>query len=440
MNTMPNILEQWDIPANGGPHPQDFSRQSNVRYWWRCPQGHQYTMSITDRLRARGCPYCAGVKVLVGFNDLKSRQPELIAQWDAVRNGSLKPDQITEGSSQKVWWKCEKGHSWKAAPYIRAKGHGCPYCANKQVLTGFNDLETVFPELAAQWHPAKNGEKTPRDVIATTHDAAWWLCKKGHAWRATVASRTRGCGCPVCANKVALPGFNDLKTNNPALAAQWHPTKNGTLRPENVTPSSGAKVWWLCEKGHAWQSMVSTRSLGAGCPVCANRQVLKGVNDLASCYPALAEQWHPEKNKALRPDQVPFGSNRPVWWQCEYGHEWKSVIAARIRGAGCPYCTNRKVWPGFNDLATTHPLLAKEWDFDKNEGLTPQMVTYGSRKAVWWRCVEGHEWRSRIYSRASQGCGCPACLCEYRSRNKRKKTRGNDEYEFGSITARGAGD
>jgi len=143
-----------------------------------------------------------------------------------------------------------------------------------------------------------------------------------------------------------------------------------------------------------------------------------GENDLAKAYPQLAQQWHPTRNGALTPEQVTPYSNRPAWWVCEKGHEYRTVIANRTRlHAGCPYCSGRQVLPGFNDLATKEPLLCKQWDAEKNAPLTPQMVTVCSHKKVWWRCDEGHEWEAEIALRTrTRRDRCPIC-------DRRKKKR-----------------
>lgn len=91
------------------------------------------------------------------------------------------------------------------------------------------------------------------------------------------------------------------------------------------------------------------------------RRIIKGVNDLATCYPAVAATWHPTKNDDLQPSDVLPGSHRPVWWICEHGHEWKAQIKSRVSGSGCPVCANRMVLAGVNDLATINPELARQW-------------------------------------------------------------------------------
>ena len=99
------------------------------------------------------------------------------------------------------------------------------------------------------------------------------------------------------------------------------------------------------------------------------------------------------QKRASLPTQVISGTRRKVWWRCPKGHSYRAVIAQRVqRGGGCPYCANRKVLPGFNDLATAAPLVAKQWHETLNGALTPEMVTAGSHKKVWWQCSCGHVW------------------------------------------------
>lgn len=192
------------------------------------------------------------------------------------------------------------------------------------IITLYDRAVSCDKRLLEQWDKERNGSLTPKDVPAFSHGKAWWLCEKGHSWEAVIASRSRGVGCPVCAGLKILEGYNDLQTRLPELAAEWHPTKNGSLRPTMVARNSHKKVWWQCEKGHEWEATIKSRSTGSGCPVCRNRTVVAGENDLASQAPDIAAQWHPQKNAPITPDQVTAGSQKCVWWLCEHGHEWPS--------------------------------------------------------------------------------------------------------------------
>ena len=125
---------------------------------------------------------------------------------------------------------------------------------------------------------------------------------------------------------------------------------------------------------------------------------------------ALLDQWHPDRNSGLTPGQVTAGSHKKVWWRCKMGHEWQAEVRSRYLGTGCPYCAGKRVLAGFKDLATRYPQIAAQWHPDLNQGLTPDRVTAGSRREVWWRCPEGHVWKARIHSRTGkQKCGCPVC-------------------------------
>ena len=84
-----------------------------------------------------------------------------------------------------------------------------------------------------------------------------------------------------------------LQSGQEQLLQQWDDRRNAPLTPEEVTQGSHRMVWWVCEKGHRWQAMVKSRAAGSGCPICANRSVLPGVNDLATAFPQVADQWHP---------------------------------------------------------------------------------------------------------------------------------------------------
>ena len=342
----------------------------------------------------------------------REHREDLLAEWDSERNLPLTPETVSRGSKRRVFWRCENGHSWQAAVHTRSgSGTGCPYCSGRLPVPGETDLATRYPDLAAEWHPTKNGDLTPSDVLPGSHRLVWWQCPHGHEWRAQIKSRVSGAGCPVCSNRALLRGVNDLATNNPELARQWHPTKNGDLTPADVVPGTRRKVWWVCDKGHEWRAAVSARVNGSGCPVCTSKKIVPGINDLASQYPAVAKEWHPEKNGSLTPEHIAPASNKKVWWICDKGHEYQATVASRTqRNGGCPYCANTKVLPGYNDLATLYPHVASQWHPTLNRPLTPDHILPGSRRKVWWQCKNGHIWQAVVYSRTgAQNSGCPFC-------------------------------
>ena len=177
---------------------------------------------VYTRSEGTGCPYCTGRKVTPKQGGLVKQFPLLAAEWDVEKNTPLTPQDVTTGSHKLIWWRCPKGHSWRAAVYSRTTlGTGCPVCTGRQALAGENDLATLYPNIAAQWDEEKNGALHPSNVTAGSNRRVWWRCEKGHSYRAVIAQRVqRGDGCPYCANRKVLPGFNDLATAAPLVAKQ----------------------------------------------------------------------------------------------------------------------------------------------------------------------------------------------------------------------------
>ena len=544
---LPNLAAEWDFSKNGALQPTDVHASSKDIVWWRCSNNHSWKAAVRNRATGSGCPFCAGKIVLNGFNDLETKFPDVAAQWHPTKNGQLTPSQITAHNNQKVWWFCDIcGESYFTSVYSRTSLQtGCPICTNRLVIPGVNDLATTHPSIADEWNITKNGDLQPTDLVAGSNQKVWWLCEKGHEWQSAVSARRSGRGCPECAKKIRpitrqktyLTKNGSLLENQPKIAEQWHPRRNGTLLPKNVTSGSNRSVWWLCEKGHEWEAIISSRTAGRGCPYCNNEhstsfpeQIIlyylskattavnryqyngreidiylpelnigieyngryyhknrtqqdnekyhalqdQGVRliiiyecnitaakgdilyyqytnseylnfsetvqhllqlcglpsidvdiqrdrtmifeqfilqeksqSLAVKFPWLIEEWDYEKNGKLTPWQIPYGSKKRIHWKCtKCGYRWEAIAYSRKK-SGCPCCANRVAVEGINDLSSTHPYLAEEWDYLRN-AQKPTEVVAGSHQYVWWICQHGHKWKAQIKSR-SQGTGCPLC-------------------------------
>lgn len=535
------LSSEWNWERNSDALFSQLPLGSHKKVWWKCKEEHEWEAPVKDRSAGRGCPYCAGRKVLAGYNDLQTINPTVASEWNHAKNGNMKPDAFTANSREKVWWICSRGHSWKTAIVNRNRGSNCPYCSGRNAIPGENDLQTLNPGLAEEWDKEKNGDLSPSDVLPNSNKKAWWKCSKGHEWQATICSRNQGHGCPLCfserhtsfpeyalkyyleksgievmhsyrgngyemdifvpSKKVAieydgyywhrnkakkdieknqqckadgielyriregLPSLcdssidylvqenqddlsyvierilnriigvkvdvdlnrdsiaienlrehtekeNSIMYTNPQVASEWNYIKNGVLRPDTFTVYSDKKVWWKCGKGHEWQATVANRNSGSGCPYCAGRKVLIGYNDLQTQNPALVQEWDYTKNGAMTPDAFTANSGEKVWWKCNKGHSWQATIAHRNSGRGCPYCSGRKVLAGFNDLQTINPALTREWDYEQNAALKPDAFTANSGKKVWWKCSNGHSWQATIDHR-NKGRGCPYCAGRY---------------------------
>lgn len=333
--------------------------------------------------------------------------PNLMGQWDYNKNESISPESLSAGSGYKAWWLCEKGHSWQATVNHRHNGTNCPYCANRLVAKGDNDLTTTNPALATEWNYERNGALTPEDITGGSHCKVWWRCSNGHEWKAVIVSRAiGGYGCPCCAGQSVITGVTDLATVRPDLAAQFDVERNAGISPSEICCASNKKYWWRCNLGHSWQATANTRQK-SGCPVCNGKAVLSGFNDLLTFNPALTKEWDDDKN-TLNPTEVTPHSGKRIWWRCANGHSWWAKVSDRQKGHGCPYCGRKIAIPGENDLATVMPELAEEWDYDKNKGYTPDQFLPQSGKVIWWKCKDGHSWKAPIQRRYI-GRGCPFC-------------------------------
>jgi hypothetical protein len=342
--------------------------------------------------------------------NISETHPELCNEWHPTKNGQLVPASVSYGSVRKVWWLGDCSHEWEAVIQSRTSGTGCPFCSGRKVLSGFNDIGTTHPELASEWHPSKNNALSLGNLSAGSHKKVWWLGDCSHEWEATVANRAfAGSSCPYCSRSKVLTEFNDLLTTHADIASEWHPSKNGSLSPQSILSGSHKKVWWLGPCGHEWSTSPKSRtSNGAGCPICSSNKTLIGFNDFLSKHPKLEAEWNYKKN-VISPNNLTSGSSIQVWWICGNGHEWKNSVASRIRGRGCPYCANKQVLCGYNDIATTHPTISAEWNYKRNTPLLPTSVTYGHGQAVWWICAKGHEWLVAPYNRVFYKTACPEC-------------------------------
>ncbi len=354
--------------------------------------------------------------------------PQLVAEWHPTRNEGRSIKSLSAGSGQKVWWKCPCGdeHEWEASVYERSqRGRGCPYCSGRRA-TKANSFGIRRPDLLEEWHPTKNKGISPFKVTPFSGLKVFWFCKKGkgHEWEASIGSRTSGNGCPYCSgHKVSLE--ESLATKYPVLAIQFDPIKNHGLSASEISPNHRKPIWWICGQNptHSYQSAPITmckqfdRGVENSCPECSS---------LKTIYPNLAKQWHPTKNLPNTPDIITVGSNLEAVWVCEKdpSHEWQQQVKIRVqalktnvtRGSECPICLKRLATENTH-LGKTHPILAQEWDHEKNDqnGLFLNQVTSISRSTAFWICSKNpsHRWsaiiRDRAGSNRKKGSGCPYC-------------------------------
>lgn len=427
----PDLAAEWDPEENSVPVGELVLGSNRIGYWiCREDTSHRWKAKVAARVkRGSGCPYCSGRRVS-SSTSLAALEPDLVREWHPTRNGSLTPADVRSGSSKRVWWRCrlDPAHEWQVAVAERARAHrtGCPFCKGRRARAELS-LERLRPDLAAQWHPIKNGASAASSVTLGSERLTWWLCPVAldHEWQSMPARRVQNAECPFC-NGRRPSSTSSLAAANPAVASEWHPSLN-PLRADQVTPRSQTKAWWRCREDprHEWEAIIRNRAiLGNGCPYCSGFWA-SANHSLLVKHPNAARSWHPTRNYPLTPADVPPAAKRAVWWKCPKGpdHEWKGPVFAAAAagvaagdGAGCPFCACRRL-SITNRLSDTFPELAKEWHSSRNGSLTPDQVVHGTPRRVWWQCSANplHEWRTGIVARTRAGSGCPYCTLAPRS-------------------------
>ena len=457
----PELCKEWHPNKNGDKKPTQYKPQSNEKVWWLCSKGHEYQSLIYSRQTGRGCPICTGksktsfpeqaimfyLKTLFPKVENRKKLPFLSANSEAdiyidslnlaieydgyhhfktPRRDETKNKMMDENGvklirirqfTKKIKLPELERHNSEFIHHDYENKLGLDKCIIelielinqlydlkfplptidikkdrgeilKQLEESERNLETLFPELAEEWHPTKNGQLLPNQVTPFTHTTVWWKCKLNpdHEWESKISNRSNGRTCPYCLNR-KINHTNSLKTLAPEIAKQWHPTKNGDLGPESVALNYNKKVWWRCSNGHEWESTPNNKvsKAGAKCLYCSGFYVTHETS-FGYLYESLVLEWHPTKNEGISPYEIKPKSNKKVWWKCAKGHEWRAQVSGRSSGTGCPYCSGNKV-SSDNNLAFLKPELLKEWDYERNKDvIAPQDVTIGSNKNVFWKC------------------------------------------------------
>jgi Zn finger protein HypA/HybF involved in hydrogenase expression len=327
--------------------------------------------------------------------------PTLFAELDfelnsnhSMRGKPVHVVELTPGTNKILDWICGKcDHKWPSTGSNRVKGTGCPACINQVIhIDGRNSMASTHPQLANEYL----GDSTL--IIAGTHQILEWKCKKcNHQWSSRGSNRAiLRRGCPACANQVIhIDGRNSMAHTHPILANEY------LGDPNLIIAGTNKKLDWKCSIcQHLWKTSGSKRSMGSGCPVCANHVIHNdGRNSMASTHPQLAIEY------LGNPNDIIATTHSKLQWECkDCTHHWKARGADRVRGRGCPACSNKQIHEdGRNSMAQTHPELALE--FIGN----PEKIIIGTNKKLSWRCkICEHEWKAKG-SHRMDGVGCPAC-------------------------------
>ncbi|MBK3519912.1 zinc-ribbon domain-containing protein [Carboxylicivirga marina] len=407
----PAIAKQWHPTKNTPLTADDVSYGSGKKVWWLCSKGHEWKSGINTRNRGHGCPYCAGQKPTKERN-FATEYPELLKEWDNAKNAKRRPENFTPRSKSKVWWKCEKGHSWQATIQNRTRDWKsiCPCCSNKKLCKD-NSLAKLRPDIAESWHPSKNVLLTPDDVVAGGSAKVWWLCKHGHAWQATIGSRVNNnTGCPKCSlqtSRIEIAVYTELD----ALFEEvnWREKFVGYecdifLRKLNI----GIEI-----DGVYWHSQYPEREL-----VKSTAFEAIGIQLFRLREEGLLHLSERDVSYKFSEDEFLVISKliRSILSHAELTVHQREKLNKYIKGRRL---INEKQYrklvstlpapPPEQSFAHMQPDIAAQWAYDLNAPLLPEHFRHKANKKVWWRCKNGHTWKTTINVRTQQNTGCPIC-------------------------------
>ena len=284
-----------------------------------------------------------------------------------------------------------------------------PLCGAEQLKGA--DLRQLSPLLQRQWHPTKNAHHGSTAIKPHSSKKGWWQCDRcpdghPHEWEATLNNRSKGTGCPYCADR-AVCRHNSLATKAPAVAAQLSDKNPGTAH--DYLSCSNKIVTWQCELGHEWDAAIHQRTgkNKCGCPVCAverSKQPRKRHPSLTDSGHPMMQHWDWDLNDeaGLDPNKITCESVIKANWICHccskmQPHRWQARVEGVYNGTRCPYCAGRKVCI-CNSLQSLFPELAAEWDHSRNKG-NPNDYTAFSNSKVWWYNEERGSFQATISDR-----------------------------------------
>lgn len=272
----PELMKEWHPTKNGDLDPSRIRKSSAKSFWWKCKNEHEWEQSVVQRTHnppnGKDNKQCSKCKTgLLGDCDY------LVTEWHPTKNGIPFPF-FERVSRKKYWWICSKHGDFEMSGSQRSLGRGCQKCgyertsASRQQVKAGQSLFDVWPELAKQWHPIKNGDLKATDVGFSSGKICWWKCDNGHEWEASINYRAerKDKSCMTCKNGSERKlSFGEKFPN---LLKEWCGERN-EISPFEVLPGSRAEAWWTCRKENhpVWRAQISSRAKGFGaCALCNN--------------------------------------------------------------------------------------------------------------------------------------------------------------------------
>ena len=351
-NDRRDLLESWLSDRNGQLTPHNTAFASNKFVWWHCPKcGYEWQSKVSNRsIGRRGCPLCAGKVVVAGVNDLCTTHSELVKEWHPTLNGDLTPNQISYGYGRKVWWQCPYGHEYQATPNHRTSKDNptsCPKCYSgrqtsfaEQAL--FYYVQKLFPDAVNRYRANFLGTMEldvfiPSIKYAIEYDGIAWHKKEKISREQLKYRLCHQAGIRLIRlREEAVPMGSDIADYI------WH--AEDLYEPMVLEPILREVLRRLVFFKSGFLRYVVDVNIERDRQRILQYNTSIRENSFKDKYPKLALEWHPTKNGALKPNAFTSGSDHKVWWKCPVClNDYKSSIAHRVAGTGCPKCALERV-------------------------------------------------------------------------------------------------
>ena len=340
-----------------------------------------------------------------------SSYPHLVKEWHPSKNGELTPDDFTHGTHKKVWWLCSNGHSYEQL--IKNKTilkYGCPECSGRRP-SETNNLSTQYPEIVKEWHPTLNKEFKATKVTYGSEKKAWWLCPKGHSYKATINNRTlRQSGCQQCSNQSSEPEIRILTEFKYLFDNVVSRYKENGIEIDVYLPDLNLGIEY---DGKHWHKEKEEQDLEKNKRLATQNIHLIRVREtplkVLSDEDVIVAKDSPLKktdlNKIVK--KVSAFVNADINQRIDSYIVQTSFVNTEL------FNTYRSYFPSpfpEHSLLKTHPELSNEWDNEKNYPLRPENFSYGAGNKIWWLCQSGHSFQATINHRTGKKpTGCPQC-------------------------------
>lgn len=415
---IPDVKTTYDFEKNIDIVQSKLSVSSCESVWWKCNIcDYSWKTTVKSRISfkngkysLRKCPVCTGNKRVISYAE---EYPDLKERFLEEFNHCTLNDLTSADLRKNFWWHCnlcEENFKCSLGSIIRSREtafKGCSYCSGKSVLRE-KSFAALHPELMDEYDSENIID--PFTVSEFSGKIVKWRCRnnKNHSWETNFGSRANGIGgCKICRGYNYGKMFYEEHTE----FEQFYDLKKNERPFNSYSNASNEVVWWRCSNNHSfqWPIIYFSRTNRFSCPICDNRQLAQGINDLETCDRELSQEYNISKNNTTPNNVLITNNNSKTWWKCKEGHEFQRSVWYRVNTTReCPICTRRTVIKGINDFQTKYSRIVDIWDFDRNDR-NPDEISDISHEKYSFKCEFGHRYERNLNTVIYNDFECPVC-------------------------------